>query len=284
MPPCPSVPSGAHDPSALGTPCPALCPGRVLLAAFPSAGPLPSTTSATAARRRLFGGFAGTTRLSDFPRSSISGVRPRPSPSGPPPRLPPREPQDGASTRTAITGSPGSRAWRFRACTGSLTARGPPTTRDNAAAGVAFRLRNGVGTPRPWISRLNSPACTCTPVNASPPPSRTPTHDSGPPWIATPSMSGSSIPFSMPVYPGALRTYVRVRGGPRYSESEAREAIGASISFSEALRRLGMRPAGGNHMTLKKYHTDLGHLDRPFRSWRRSHPSGACRPTRASAR
>jgi hypothetical protein len=43
------------------------------------------------------------------------------------------------------------------------------------------------------------------------------------------------------------------RGGPRYSESEAREAIGASISFSEALRRLGMRPAGGNHMTLKKY-------------------------------
>jgi hypothetical protein len=43
------------------------------------------------------------------------------------------------------------------------------------------------------------------------------------------------------------------RGGPRYSESEAREAISTSISFSEALRRLGMRPAGGNHMTLKKY-------------------------------
>jgi hypothetical protein len=43
------------------------------------------------------------------------------------------------------------------------------------------------------------------------------------------------------------------RGGPRYSESEAREAVSASISFSEALRRLGMRPAGGNHMTLKKY-------------------------------
>lgn len=43
------------------------------------------------------------------------------------------------------------------------------------------------------------------------------------------------------------------RGGPRYSQQEAREAIAASISFSEALRRLGMRPAGGNHMTLKKY-------------------------------
>lgn len=43
------------------------------------------------------------------------------------------------------------------------------------------------------------------------------------------------------------------KGGPRYSEAEAREAVGASMSFSEALRRLGMRPAGGNHMTLKKY-------------------------------
>jgi hypothetical protein len=43
------------------------------------------------------------------------------------------------------------------------------------------------------------------------------------------------------------------RGGPRYPESDARQAIGASLSFSETLRRLGIRPAGGNHMTLKKY-------------------------------
>jgi hypothetical protein len=39
----------------------------------------------------------------------------------------------------------------------------------------------------------------------------------------------------------------------RYSESEAREAIAASKSYSEALRRLGMRAAGGNHRTLRKY-------------------------------
>jgi len=32
---------------------------------------------------------------------------------------------------------------------------------------------------------------------------RTPTHDSGPPWFATPSMSGVLIPFLVPVYPGA---------------------------------------------------------------------------------
>jgi hypothetical protein len=56
--------------------------------------------------------------------------------------------------------------------------------------------------PEAVISRLNGwPART--PVNASPSPSRTPTHDSGPSWIATPSMSGVLIPFLLPVYPGA---------------------------------------------------------------------------------
>src|SRR5664279_2470101 len=68
--------------SPLGTPAPALRPGRVGLSVFPSAGRLPSTTSATA-RAALFGGFAGTTRPSDFPCPFISGVRPQPSLSGP---------------------------------------------------------------------------------------------------------------------------------------------------------------------------------------------------------
>jgi hypothetical protein len=39
----------------------------------------------------------------------------------------------------------------------------------------------------------------------------------------------------------------------RYSEQAAREAIAASKSYSEALRRLGMRAAGGNHATIRKY-------------------------------
>jgi hypothetical protein len=43
------------------------------------------------------------------------------------------------------------------------------------------------------------------------------------------------------------------RSLPRYSEAEARVAVAESMSFSEALRKLGMRPAGGNHLTLKKY-------------------------------
>lgn len=40
---------------------------------------------------------------------------------------------------------------------------------------------------------------------------------------------------------------------PRYSEREAREAVVVSRSYSEVLRRLGMRPAGGNHALLRKY-------------------------------
>lgn len=39
----------------------------------------------------------------------------------------------------------------------------------------------------------------------------------------------------------------------RFSEEEARAAVAASHSYSEALRRLGLRPAGGNRTTLKKY-------------------------------
>ena len=45
--------------------------------------------------------------------------------------------------------------------------------------------------------------------------------------------------------------------GPRYSEAEAREAIAASLSYTDALRRLGMRPAGGNHRTLRRYAEEI---------------------------
>jgi hypothetical protein len=44
-----------------------------------------------------------------------------------------------------------------------------------------------------------------------------------------------------------------VRSRVRYTEAAAREAIAESKSYSEALRRLGMRAAGGNHGTLRKY-------------------------------
>jgi ribosomal protein S27AE len=50
-----------------------------------------------------------------------------------------------------------------------------------------------------------------------------------------------------------MHEHMFVPRGPRYSESEAREAIAASFSWSEALRRLGMCHSGGAHLVLRKY-------------------------------
>jgi hypothetical protein len=53
---------------------------------------------------------------------------------------------------------------------------------------------------------------------------------------------------------------------PRYGEIEAREAVAASLNYSEVLRRLGLRAAGGNHALLRKYVDEVwriptGHFD-----------------------
>ena len=79
---------------------------------FPSASPLPPPPPPPRAPA-LFGGFTGTTGLSDFPPSYISSVRPWPSLGGPP-----------RSAGRASVGSPGSRASRFPACKGYLTHTG----------------------------------------------------------------------------------------------------------------------------------------------------------------
>src|SRR5712692_2617362 len=95
---------------------------------FPLARPLPSISSA-AGCPALFGDFAGTIGLSDFPCPFIVGVRPWTSQ-----RVPQRHPL------RANTGPPGSRARCFRTCSGSLTARDPATSRDIDAPGGAFRF------------------------------------------------------------------------------------------------------------------------------------------------
>lgn len=52
---------------------------------------------------------------------------------------------------------------------------------------------------------------------------------------------------------------------PRYSEAEVRDAVENSPSLAEALRRLGLRAAGGNHRTLRKlidrYGISTDHFD-----------------------
>jgi hypothetical protein len=45
---------------------------------------------------------------------------------------------------------------------------------------------------------------------------------------------------------------------PGFTEEQARAAITESICFAEALRRLGLRAAGHNHRTLKKWATIWG--------------------------
>jgi hypothetical protein len=164
-------------PSSLSAPCPALSPGRVSSAAFPLAGRLPSTASA-APPWALFGSFTGSTRPSDFSRSSITGLRPWPSPHDPPlhhdRRVIVRPPgsQHGELARMHGFFDPagstnGSRKRRPRCCLPSFPSASAPRT-----------------SP---ISGLNSrPACT--PIQRFAAPSRVANAWSGPSWRATPSM------------------------------------------------------------------------------------------------
>ena len=162
--------------SPWGTSGPALRPGRVGLSVFPLANPLSSTTSATGPPA-LFGGFAGTTGLSDFPRSSISGLWPWPCLSGPPGDQPVGRPRD--LPVLAHGGSVHAVVLRPRGALRRLA--------NSVATGVAFSVQNHLGAPNAkFRGSIARPARA--PVNASPAPSRTPTHDSGSPWVATPSV------------------------------------------------------------------------------------------------
>lgn len=45
---------------------------------------------------------------------------------------------------------------------------------------------------------------------------------------------------------------------PKFTEEEARAAIAASLCWSDALRRLGLRAAGGNHRTIQRWAMEWG--------------------------
>src|SRR5215467_4179537 len=81
---------------------------------------------------------------------------------------------------------------------GALTTPGRPDARAVAPGCVAFRHLHSVGTQNETLSRLNGWPMH-SPVNASPWPSRTTAHDSGPMWIATPSSQGTCTLYSLPV-------------------------------------------------------------------------------------
>jgi len=81
---------------------------------------------------------------------------------------------------------------------GSLTTPGRSGTRAGAPVRVAFHHGYGVGTREKILSRLNGWPMH-SPTDASPPPSRTTTHGSGPMWIATPSSQRTCTAYSLPV-------------------------------------------------------------------------------------
>lgn len=66
---------------------------------------------------------------------------------------------------------------------------------------------------------------------------------------------------------------------PRYSRDEIREAVDRAHSAAEALRNLGLRPAGGNHQSLKRWTAFYGiptdHFDI---NWAARHPLRRPRP------
>ena len=167
--------------------CPALCPGRVL----PVRVPLGQTPSLHPLRRgrlrvvRRLRRYYGPVRL---PRavhhrctaSGLSDAAPGAIRRGRLGDLPVLAHGDSARAR----GLRPRRAARRLAITTTCVW---PSASDN-----------GVGALVDLISRLNT-LPERTPVNASPPSSRTAAHDSGTSWFATPSTLDSFIPFSMPV-------------------------------------------------------------------------------------
>jgi hypothetical protein len=173
-------------PASLGGGLPS--PSFRLRGGFP-VPPCPPTSPLPA----LFGTFSGTTPMSDFPAACMSGLRPRAFPDRPQTRW------------------PAGNCWDLPVLEHRVSAHA--RVFDSVGSGRSSRLPrrpawpsrpvNPVGTPRVLISELNGwPART--PIDASPAMLPPPAHDTGPWWLATPSMSDSFIPYSMPVYPGAF--------------------------------------------------------------------------------
>jgi len=157
--------------------------------------------------------------------AGVSSPWPPPFPPPPPPRIAP--PCSAASP--VLWGCPTSHprasatcvrrllaaVWAVRLPDGNGISRFPCKmclcmlgVSDRAGSACLSRWRGSrCGFPHPstasapeseLISRLNTrPALP--PVNASPPSSRTPTHDSGPVWVATPSPYDSFIRYTAPV-------------------------------------------------------------------------------------
>ena len=173
---------------------PALYPERVL----PSRVPLGQPPSLHPLRHRRGGFVRGTSSVlwgcqTSHGRSSSDYVLGLPVASWPAP-FAARQPWDLPILVQDVSG----RAWGL----------GPRRVRPGLA--IPPRTISPSATPRasaPWsfgISRLDTQPAR-TPVNASPEALRLPAHDSGPVWVATPSLYDSFIHYIPPILIGADR-------------------------------------------------------------------------------
>jgi len=146
---------------------------------FPLARFLPSPSSAGPVGRPLCEGFRGTLKRSDSRH---------PGSTGGPLRCPVRT---WPLCARPEAGSPGFRPPCFDACQRSPTPPGPSPPCQNGVDRMAFRVFGARRHPgRTAIAGLN-PLPAGSPVNAAPAPLPTPAHDSGPVWLAPPSLSGT---------------------------------------------------------------------------------------------
>ena len=138
----------------------------------------------------LFGTFPGTTPMSDFPAACMSGLRSRTFPDRPQARRPVGNCWDLPVLEHRVS----AHARVFDSVV--------PDRRSRLTRRPAWPSQSGkpVGAPRVVISELNGWPVR-TPIDASPAMLPPPAHDTGPWWLATPSMSGSFIPYSMPFIP-----------------------------------------------------------------------------------
>ena len=203
-------------PSAWGTACPPLCavrgaPDDVLLGPGPSLQILRRRLPALV---RTLRGYYGPVRL-------LGGVRVG--------RAAVAFPHRPATSRQAPPRSPGSRAGSFLTCTGSPTAPGSSAASDSAAVDMAFPFCPQGRHPNLGISRLNRRPASAS-VNASPAMSPSPAHDSRSAWFATPSLWGSFIPNSPPVYPGAFGLPpISARRTTLFPNQRARKSAGCPL-------------------------------------------------------
>src|ERR1019366_6454385 len=149
------------------------------------------STGSAADCSALFVGFAATTTESDFSGSFITGYDSSSSQCGP-----------AVSIRRPNPRPPGSRAKSFHTCQGLRPRQAGRTlalTRPSMLPSVKMNT-SALGTFK--LSRLNGWPMR-SPADASPTPSRMPTHGSGPMRFATPSSQWTSTTYSLPVSTGA---------------------------------------------------------------------------------